>query len=153
MSVAAQLTPDQSQQIIYNTLRTVYALPDTISKIITAQTGHETAGWTSNVYNTFNNVAGYGYTGNGNYKYRDSIEQSIGDVVGWLGRHVPSFQDIVDTGTYATAIRNAGYYTDSESNYEGGLDRWYNDNLQLVAGGSVALIIAGVLLFLIFRKK
>jgi hypothetical protein len=153
MDTAASLTPDQAQQVIYDTLRTSYGLPDTISKLITAQSGHETAGWTSNVYQTLNNCFGFGYTGGGNYYAYNSIEDSVSDLVNWLSNNAPGFQNITDADTYAMALKNGGYYTDTESNYAAGIQNWFNNNLQLAAGIGVAGIVAiGLLLFFILKK-
>jgi hypothetical protein len=154
MDTAASLTPDQAQQIIYSFLRTNYGLGDTIAKIITAQSGHETAGWTSNVYQTLNNCFGFGYTGGGNYYGYNDIEGSVEDVVNWLTANVPNFAAITDPAAYAQALSSAGYYTDTVSNYTNGIENYMNDNLQLVAGASVAVLVAiGVVLYMIFAKK
>lgn len=153
MDIAASLTPDQAQQVIYDTLRTSYGLGDTISKIITAQSGHETAGWTSNVYKTLNNCFGFGYSGGGAYYGYNSIEDSVSDVVNWLSNNVPDFQNITDPDSYATALKNAGYYTDTESNYASGIENWIDNNLQLTAGISVAALVGiALVLYLLFKK-
>ena len=153
MDTAANVTPDQAQQIIYDTLRTGYDLPDAIAKIITAQSGHETAGWTSNIYITLNNCFGFGYTGGGNYYGYNSIEDSVSDVVNWLSNNVPNFQNITDPDTYATALKASGYYTDTETNYAAGITNYINNNLQLVAGFSVAALVGvGLLLYLLVHK-
>jgi Mannosyl-glycoprotein endo-beta-N-acetylglucosaminidase len=153
MDTAANTTPDQAQQIIYDTLRNSYGLGDTIAKIITAQSGHETAGWTSNVYTTLNNCFGFGYTGGGNYYGYNSIEDSVSDVVNWLSNNVPNFQNITDPDTYATALKSAGYYTDAESNYAAGIENWINNNLQLTAGISVAALVGIALVVYLLVKK
>ena len=153
MSVAANLTPAQAQDIIYNFLRKAYGLGDQIAKIITAQSGHETAGWTSNVYLTLNNCFGFGYEGGGNYYGYNDIESSVSDVVNWLSNHVPSFQNINDPGIYAQALKDNGYYTDAESTYENGIERWFNENLQLAAGiGLAGIVGVGLLLYMLLKK-
>lgn len=152
---AADITPAQAEKIIYDYLRTQYALPDTISKIITAQSGHETNGWTSNVWLKDNNGFGYGYQGGGNYTYYPyGITDSVDDLVGWLDRHVPGYETFTDPDQYAQALKDAGYYTDVESNYSAGISRWFNNNLQLISGASVALIV-GIFLagWFLFKKK
>jgi flagellum-specific peptidoglycan hydrolase FlgJ len=154
MNTAQNLTADQAQQVIYDTLRTAYNLPDPIAKIITAQSGHETAGWTSNIYRTLNNCFGFGYSGNGNYYGYNSIEDSVSDLVNWVSNHVPDFQNMTDEDEYAQALHDNGYYTDTESNYAAGLERWYNNNLQLAAGiGVAALVGIALFLYLIFKKS
>jgi hypothetical protein len=156
MDQAQNITPDQAQQIIYSYLRTNYALPDQISKLITAQSGHETNGWTSNVWLTDNNGFGYGYQGNGVYAYYPyGIQDSVDAVITWLDKHAPGYENFTDPDQYAQALKNANYYTDMETNYAGGIARWYNDNLQLVAGGSVAVLVGLVLAgwFLLKKRK
>jgi hypothetical protein len=153
MNTAQNTTPEQAETIIYNFLRSAYGLPDQISKIITAQSGHETNGWTSNVYQTLNNAFGFGYTGGGNYYGYNSIEDSVTDVVNWLSAKVPDFQNITDRDAYAEAIRAKGYFTDNVTNYENGLQRWFNNNLTLGAGiGIGAILILGVIVFLVTKK-
>lgn len=154
MSIAANLSPAQAEGIIYNFLRKSYGLGDQISKIITAQSGHETNGWTSNVYETLNNCFGYGYSGGGNYWGYNSIEESVTDVVNWLSDKVPDFQNITDPDVYAQALKDQGYYTDSESNYSAGIMRWFNQNLALAAGIGVAgILVISAIIYLIIRKK
>lgn len=154
MDQAVNLTPDQAQQAIYSYLRTNYALPDPISKLITAQSGHETGGWTSHIWLQNNNGFGYGYQGGGVYNFYPSIQDSIDDVIGWLDRHAPGYENFTDPDTYAQALKNAGYYTDMETNYAAGISRWFNDNLQLVAGGSVAVLVGlFVLVWYLIKKK
>lgn len=150
MSVAADLSPDQSQEVIYSFLRTAYGLPDPISKIVTAQTGHETAGWTSNVYKTLNNVAGFGYTGGGNYYAYNSVEDSITDLVNWLTAHIPGFQNMTDENDYAQALKDNGYYTDNESTYASGISRYFNDALsEVTAAVTAAPVSSGILLLIV----
>jgi flagellum-specific peptidoglycan hydrolase FlgJ len=155
MDQAAYITPDQAQKIIYTYLRQTYGLPDPISKIITAQSGHETNGWTSNVYLKDNNLFGYGYDGSGNYTfYPYGIQDSVDDLVGWLDRHLPGYETITVPDDYAQAIRSKGYYTDSEVNYSNGISRWINNNLQIAAGLSVVAIVGiGVLVYLMISRK
>lgn len=153
MNTSTNTTPAQAQQIIYSFLRTAYNLPDQISKIITAQSGHETAGWTSNVYLTLDNAFGFGYTGGGNYYAYNSIEDSVSDVVNWLSNNVPGFQNITDPDVYATAIRAKGYFTDNLSTYENGLQNWFNSDLALGAGiGVGGVLVLSVLIYFMIKK-
>jgi flagellum-specific peptidoglycan hydrolase FlgJ len=153
-ATAASMTPDQAQQYIYDFLRTNYGLPDAISKLIVAQSGHETAGWTSNIYQTYNNAFGYGVDGSGSVTGYNSVDESIEDVVNWLSSHIPNFQAITDPDIYAQALQSAGYYTDAESNYAQGIWDYLNNNLQLVAGVSVAAVVGiGLLVYILFFSK
>jgi hypothetical protein len=151
--VAAYISPNDAEVKIYSYLRTTYALADPIAKIITAQSGHETNGWTSNVWLKNNNGFGYGYQGNGIYESYGTIQDSIDDVVGWLDRHVPGYEFFTDPAQYAAGIRAAGYYTDSLANYTAGIRRWFDNNLQIAAGVSVAVVVGLVLLYFLVKNK
>lgn len=158
MSLATQLTPDQSEQLIFSSLVSG-GIPQTLAQLVAAQSGHETAGWTSNVYLTDNNAFGYGYNGT-SYKVYAAVEDSAADLVGYLNRRVadgsfPPLDQITTPDQYAALLKQAGYYSDTETNYLNGLENWLNDNLgtvAVVAGGS-GLIIVLVLLALAFWKK
>lgn len=158
MSFAVDLTPDQAQQIIYNVLRGA-GLTDVAAKILTGQSGHETNGWTSNVWTSDNNAYGFGYDGDGNYYAFGSIEDSVYAVLDWIGGKqsagtFPDLSTITDETQYATLLKNNGYYSDSLTNYAAGIQRWYNDNLSLVAGAGVAALVGiGLLFYFIFKKK
>jgi hypothetical protein len=156
------MTPDQSQQAIFSFLKTAYGLPDPIAEIITAQSGHETAGWTSNVYETLNNAFGFGYSGGGAYYGYNDIEDSITDVVNWLSNNVPGFQNITDPNAYATALKNANYYTDTESNYASGIENYMNTALATIVttisnnpipSGIIAVGVILVIAFLASRPR
>jgi|SRR5277367_2883556 len=154
MSVAADLSPDQAQTVIYTFLRNSYGLGDEISKIITAQSGHETNGWTSNIYETLNNCFGYGYSGGGAYYGYNNIEDSVSDLVNWLSNHVSDFQNITDPDVYAQALKDNNYYTDTETNYAAGIARWFNNNLALTAAiGVGGVLVIAAIIYLIVRKK
>ena len=155
MSLAIDLTPDQSEQLIYSQL-IGYGFPDAFSKLVTAQSGHETNGWTSNVYLSDNNGFGYGYTGSGYTSY-DSVEDSVQDVAGYIQRKVdagvfPDPSTITDPDQWAQLLKNADYYTDNESTYANGISRWFNDNLSTVVGISAGLIIFAVIGYFLLSK-
>jgi Mannosyl-glycoprotein endo-beta-N-acetylglucosaminidase len=156
MNLATDVTPDQAQTIIYTTAISS-GIPDPLAKLIVAQSGHETNGWTSNVWLNNNNGFGYGYTGTG-YKMDGSIEESVGDIVGWISRrqaegNFPAdLTTITDADTYATLLRNSGYYTDTESNYAAGIVRWFNNNLQVVGIGIVGILGIGIAAYFLFKK-
>lgn len=155
MSIAASLTPDQSEEIIFSRL-IQNGFPASFAKLVTAQSGHETNGWTSDVYNNDNNAFGYGYDGT-SYKDYDSVESNVDDVSGYIKRKVQSgvFPDpstISDPNQWATLLKQAGYYTDSQSNYAAGIARWFNDNLQSIAISSGLVIFGFLMLWFLLRK-
>lgn len=168
MSLAINLTPDQSQEVIYSTL-TGAGIPSALSVIVTGQSGHETAGWTSRVYLTDNNAFGYGFDGK-NYKVYSSVEESAADLAAYLFRRVndgtfPSLDTIIDPGQYAQLLQSVGYYTDNESNYQAGIMKYLNSALaDLSAGvavvaanpvpsGIIAVILIFAFAFVVSRKR
>lgn len=156
MSQAANLTTDQSQQLIYSQL-IAGQIPDPLAKLVTAQSGHETYGWTSNVYLTDNNGFGYGWNGHSYTSYPD-VESSVSDIVGYLNRRVadgsfPPLDQITDATQYATLLKSVNYYEDTETNYLAGIQRWFNNNLTVVIAGSAGMLIFALLLFILFSKK
>jgi len=157
MSLASQLTPGQSEDIIFNEL-VAQGIPQTLAQLVTAQSGHETAGWTSNVYLIDNNAFGYGFTGV-SYKSYTSVEASADDLAAYLQRRVadqsfPPLDQITTADQYAGLLQSAGYYTDSLSNYENGIANWLNTNLKVVAAaGSGLLIIFAIVAVILFNRN
>lgn len=156
MSLAKDITPDQSQTVIFNRLLS-NDFPETFARIATAQSGHETGGWTSNVYLTDNNGFGYGWNGS-SYSNYPSVEDSVDDFAGYVWRKVDQgkFPDptlITDPDQWASLLKSVSYYTDSESNYSSGITRWINENLSPGVVLSGSLLIFGFLLFLLLRKN
>lgn len=146
--IASELTPAQSETLIFNNL-VAAGFPAVFARLVTAQTGHETNGWTSDVYINNNNIAGYGFNGT-SYKSYQSVEDSVTDLAGYIDRKIASgaFPDpgsIVSATQWADLLKSAGYYTDSAFNYANGISRWFNDNLAVVASLSVGLIIFAAL--------
>jgi hypothetical protein len=141
MSLAVDLSPADSQTVIYNEL-IAQGIPPALAVLVTAQSGHETAGWTSHVYLTDNNAFGYGYTGSA-YKIYPSVEASADDLAAYLYRRqsdgsFPSLDQITDPAQYAQLLQSAGYYTDAESNYQAGIMNYLNNALE----SGVALVAA-----------
>ena len=152
--LASDLSPAQSEQLIYNQLSAVF--PERFAKLVTAQTGHETDGWTSDVYMTLNNVAGYGFDGTTYKDYPGGVEDSVQDLIGYIQRKIgqgrfPDPGSITTSTQWADLLKSVGYYTDSAFNYANGLSRWFNDNLAAVAGMSAGLIIFVVLGYLLLK--
>jgi Mannosyl-glycoprotein endo-beta-N-acetylglucosaminidase len=165
MSLAIDLAPDQSEKIIYAELLSA-GIPPALAVLATAQSGHETGGWTSHVYKTDNNAFGYGYTGT-SYKQYPSVEASADDLADYLARRenegsFPALGTITDPGQYAMLLKSAGYYTDSESNYQAGIMNYINNALsaavEIVAAnpipsGIVAVFIIFAIAFIFSRRK
>lgn len=137
MSVATSLTPDQSEVLIYGSLIS-QGFPDTFSKLATAQSGHETQGWTSPVYNNDNNAFGYGWNGSSYHSY-NSVEASVNEYAVYVRKKVasglfPDLATITDPDQWAQILKSVNYYTDYESIYANGIWNYYDDSLG--GGGS-----------------
>lgn len=156
--LAASSTPAQSESGIYSTLVGI-GLPDQFARLVTAQSGHETNGWTSPIYLAYNNAFGYGVDGTGAITGYEQVEDSVQDVVGWLVRkqdagQFPDFSTITTPDQYATLLKAAGYYGDTETNYAAGIQRWFNANLTAAAGiGVGAVLVVALVIYLVTRKK
>lgn len=147
MSLASQLSPDRAQSVIYTQLLND-GIPDPLATLVTAQSGHETNGWTSNVFLQNNNAFGYGFTGS-SYKAYDSVEASADELAAYLGRRVadgsfPDLSTITTADQYAALLKQAGYYGDTTTNYAAGIARWFAANIPL-ASGTLGIIAAGLL--------
>lgn len=129
-------------------------MPPVLSNLITAQSGNETGGWTSNFFVNNNNCFGYSCVpgavhqngcsvGNadngvkvGNY---DSIEDSVDEICDWIKRRQADGSFPADLSTittpdqYATLLKNAGpdgdksYYGASESSYAANIATWLSN--------------------------
>jgi hypothetical protein len=122
-------------------------LPDTLAKIVAAQSQHETGNYTSSVYLNSNNGFGYGFDNSeyqtGNYKQYATyanIEDSTSEIVDYIYRRVAdgSFPKDLSTITtaeqYATLLKNAkpgSYYGDSLSNYAKGIANFLSTDVFL----------------------
>lgn len=145
MSYAVDLSPSQSENIIYSRLR-AGGIPDPLAKFVTAQSGHETDGWTSDVYMNDNNAFGYGFNGSSYKVYPSGIEASVDDIIGYLNRRVsqsgwPPLVQITTADQYAQLLKSSHYYEDTEANYLGGILRWFNNNLMWIGPLTIGLAI------------
>jgi hypothetical protein len=153
--LAVNLTPDESENLIYSRL-IQNGFPDQFAKLVTAQSGHETDGWTSNVYLKDNNAFGYGYDGD-SYEQDDSVEDNVDTVSDYIKNKIrlgifPDPATITTADQWAGLLRQAGYYTDSQSNYAAGISRWFNANLKTIAISSGLVIFVSLFLYLLLRK-
>lgn len=155
MSLAVNLSPAQSEQLIFQQLIGA-GFPDQFAKLATAQSGHETGGWVSNVYHTDNNAFGYGYTGSG-YREYNGVEDSVNDFVIYVNNKIdqgkfPPLDQIQTPNDWAALLKNVGYYTDSQSNYAAGISRFLNNNLAAIAVSAGFIIFGAILLYFLIRK-
>lgn len=142
-------------------------LPGNLPAILLAQAKHETGNFTSNAFLRHNNLFGYSYVKGARYQqgpgliadngqpvaHYATLEDSVKELVDWLYRRVKegkfTFSQIQTPEDYAAKIRQAGYYTDSLSNYTAGLKRFYKNIPYFPFVGMILLVS----LFFIIRQK
>jgi hypothetical protein len=114
-----------------------YGFNDFQAKCFTAQSAHETAGWTSDLYNTANNCFGMKYTSAGRcdgeylgYAYYMTIENSCHDLRLWYNTErnkITSTPLVINSlADYVSFLKNCGYFEDTEENYLNGCQEFYN---------------------------
>lgn len=154
-------------QRIYNQARagTPYnpqGVSDALASLMVAQARHETADFTSRFFLQYNNAFGYSYYAGSLYQdgagsladngqpiaAYPSIEDSTREMVDWIWRRYrnkqfPDPRTITTPEAYAAALKNAGYYGDTLSNYLAGLKRFF---VPIVAVSGIGLVIALALL-------
>lgn len=153
---------------IYNRL-TSQGIPPLLAGFITAQSAHETGGWTSAVFNDCHNCFGYKWVGQSTaagpcnshsaYAAYNSIADSVDEIVYWIARRQQdgSFPDdltsITSSDQYAALLKNADYYGDTLANYAAGIRSWLSQlSLTQKVGGGVG-ILALLLGVYLLRKK
>jgi len=159
-------------QQIYNQA-ILMGVPANVAKLIVSQARYETNDYTSNVFKKYNNAFGYKFVGQkkwpigagggapsqdaqgnadgGIYANYKSVADSTGEIVDWLKRRQAENKfKIADLNTpqaYANALKNAGYYGQSFTQYAAGLLS-KSKNVIIAAGSGLAilLIVAGFFL-------
>lgn len=149
-------------QIIYTQAKsgTQYnpGLPDPLASILVAQARHETGDFTSRFFRENNNAFGYAYFPGSNYQIGagdladnqqpiatyGSIEDSTKEVIDWIWRRFrrgefPDPASIKTTDDYAAALKSAGYYGDTLTNYARGLKRFF---VPIAVTSGIGLLIA-----------
>jgi len=148
-------------------------MPPVLATLIVSQSGHETNGWTSNVFLACNNGFGYKWVGQAtaigpctgspegdSYAKYSTIEQSTHEITLWIKRRqnenkFPANLNTINTPEqYALLLKNAGYYGDPLSVYTNGLIYWLrkiSDTLITPTNGLAILFLLA--LGLIFRKR
>lgn len=107
------------------------------ARVLVAQSAHETAYWTSNIYKKNNNLFGMrmphvrtttaSEERNG-YAYYDNLESSATDMVYWLAfNHYDYKAETPDMklNLYVAWLKQKGYYTDTILNYSKGVNYAY----------------------------
>lgn len=151
-------------------------LPPTLASLLIAQAQHETANFTSNLFTRFNNAFGYSFTPDSRYQsgagtiadnnqpigIYNNIEDSTKEIIDWIYRRVKdgkfpaNLETITTPEQYAALLKNAGYYTDTLSNYAAGVRNYFVKVLQEVTGSGSSFFIAvaaGFLIYYFYRRK
>lgn len=151
-----------NEATIYNVCRG-YGFPDLLSKLIVAQSEHETANFTSAVFQDCKN--GFGYSSNyvdnpcnnhSFYKAYDSLSQSADELCRWILRRQKEGKFPTDLNTiktpeqYAQLLKDSGYYTDTVTNYMNGL-KYYFSKILPYSGPALVLIL--LFLFILVNKN
>lgn len=151
------------QQIVFDTAISD-GMPEQLARLIAAQAAHESNGFTSAIFLDCNNAFGYKVFGNAaacpghpDYELYPTLQASTHEITSWIKRRLqegnfPSLDTITTPDQYASLLKQNGYYEDSESNYSAGLIAWLNPYLK-ASIGTGAIVLAGLVLFLIVRKK
>jgi Mannosyl-glycoprotein endo-beta-N-acetylglucosaminidase len=146
---------NQYRQIIINTSieEGVDKVNPALPSLMVAQSGHETADWTSNVFKTCNNGFGYKYVGqklaegactgapegDSYAKYKD-LADSTREMARWIIRRKEKFVAVDTLEEYAKVLHDEGYYGDQNgkgySIYLAGLKRYY---VQIKEGVTTAI--------------
>ncbi len=153
-----------SDQVIYGRLiagtNYNYGIPPLLASILLAESKHESANYTSDVFINANNAFGYKYSGSeyqigqyAGYAVYADLDDSAREFVDYIWRRVSdgSFPSDLDTITtplqYATLLKNAkigAYYQDSVSNYANGIARYLTGSdvpgMAVADNGSLVLL-------------
>lgn len=123
--------------IIYSYF-SAYGFDDFLCKCFVAQSAHETAGWTSDLFNNANNCFGMKYVANsrvsGNmngYAMYNTIENSCNDMRTWYNVNRNKLMSlplvISSISDYVTFLNNYNYFEDNYDNYLKGCTDFYNE--------------------------
>jgi hypothetical protein len=115
-------------------------IPQTLAQIVTAQSQHESANYSSNVFTNAKNAFGYKYYAgspyqSGNfegYAMYSSINDSVNEIIDYLYRRqadgsFPDLSTITTPDQYANLLKNAGpgaYFEDTVLNYASGIAKY-----------------------------
>ena len=142
-------------------------LPETLARLVVAQSKHESGNYTSNLFKSYNNAFGYSYSGsvyqvaagskadNGlPIAAYNNVEDSTKEIVDYIYRRrregkFPSLDQITTPEHYASLLKSVAYYGDAQSNYTAALKRFFSEYAAPTMGVAVivAVVIAGALYY------
>jgi hypothetical protein len=127
---------DKYNQIIYSTAIEEGISP-TIAEFMVAQAEHESAIYTSGVFQHCKNAYGYKYIGQDlaescqpspegdAYAGYKSVEDSAREVARWIKRREDQFKDVTTPEEYAVVLEKNGYFGDDLGIYQAALRRFW----------------------------
>ena len=145
-------------------------VPADTARLIAAQARHETANYTSRVFQANKNFFGYKFVGQAiarpgtkapanegaaPYAAYDTFEDSVKELVNWLRRRQNEgkfrIQDLTTAERYNAALQSGGFYTDRAGNYLRGLQSALSKIAPYAAGGA-GLLLLGIIFFVAYKK-
>jgi uncharacterized FlgJ-related protein len=134
-------------------------MPAALANLIAAQAAHETGNFTSAVFIDCNNAFGYNAVrsfclGHSIYQNYPTVQDSVHELTGWIKRRLaegnfPRLDTITTAQQYAQLLKDNGYFSDSVQNYANGIAAYLTAH-KIQTG---AVLVAGLFLFLLLRKK
>jgi hypothetical protein len=135
-----------------------------LASYMVAQSQHETANYTSNLFKKNNNAFGYKrYAGStyqlgtgqkspegDNYAAYANVSDSALEVAAWLGRRKTQFLNVSSVDQYVSEIKKDGYFGDSLSNYLADVKKYLASfTVPQVLGISLipVLLVGGILVY------
>lgn len=115
-------------------LQNGFSIP--VARMVAAQFAHETANFSSELFEKANNPSGMKYfkdgrdtTLTGNYKgyaSYNSLAEGVADYALWWQAAKMPFLRFSGVGRFVEALKDRGYFTDSLDNYLRGVTHFYN---------------------------
>lgn len=136
-------------------------VPDTVARLMIAQSQQETGSWTSDVYLDDNNGFGmkvpsirkdpymagpsaHVMTAEGSvpYAHYNNLSDSVKSLVSWIQYNKINYSDIDTPEKYATVFKNKGYYGDALSTYLYNMTQFYAKIKDMVFKYKKKIVIA-----------
>lgn len=168
------MTTKNYQQLVFDTAKAC-GLNDEQARLIVAQAQHESADFTSHVFNTDNNLFGMkvpsvrskkyiagpskiirASEGATPYAHYDSVSNSVKDLIlSWHAYNKTDWTKIHTAEQYAAYLKSKGYYGDSEENYYTALVRKLKalpESFKLTASILPLFIVAAIAIYFLTKN-
>lgn len=155
---------------IYNTAINEGVNP-LVSSFIVSQSGHETFGFSSMLFQRANNAFGMTVPnkrkspyilgadkkqpdGNSIYAKYSDIEDSVKDLIHWFKYNKINLNDIKTLDEYATILKSKGYYGANYNVYINGMKLYFNQFVSFLKQNNLPIMfLIGILLLFIFLNN